>query len=70
MVYPKKLDIVPYAIQWDLIAYLFYLLQFSPTNPKLLVHSTSSPLPLGNQKSVLQVCESVSVIFIVHNMEP
>ena len=32
----------------------------SSANPKLPVHTTPSPLPLGNHKSVLYVCESVS----------
>ena len=31
-------------------------------NPKLPLHFSLTPLPLGNHKSVLYVCESVSWI--------
>ena len=34
--------------------------------PKLPIHSSPSPLPFGNHKSVLYVCESVSVLWIFY----
>ena len=56
----KGLDIVPCAIQQDLNAYLYQMQTFAPANPKL--PSPSHSLPLGNNKSVLQVHEFVSLL--------
>ena len=41
----KWLDIVPCAIQQDLIAYPLQMQEFASMNPRLLVHSTPSPSP-------------------------
>ena len=57
MVYLRRLDIVPCAIQQDLIVSHFK--QFASANFKLLVHPFPSLDPLGNHKSVfyvLRVC--------------
>ena len=43
----KWLDIVPSAIQQDLIANLFQRQQFLSINPKLPIHPTPSPSPLA-----------------------
>ena len=60
MVYYNTLNIVPCAIQQDLVVYLFYIQQFVSASPKLLIYS-SPPFPFGNHKFVFSVCESISV---------
>ena len=46
MVYPKRLGIVPCAVQQDPIAYSFSRQQFASTNPKLPIHPALSPSPV------------------------
>ena len=65
MVYHRILSTVPCAIQQDLVVYPSY------TSLHLLIPNSQSippplPLPLGNHKSALYVCEFVSVSQIVH----
>ena len=60
MFHHKWLDIIPCAIQQDLIAYPLQMSLFASTNPKLTIHPTSSRLPLGSHKFVLLVQEFVS----------
>ena len=60
MFYHKWLDIVPCAIQQDLIAYPLQMQQFPSTNPKLPVHPTPSPSATTNllrnwQNTVIQL---------------
>ena len=62
MLYPKRLDTVPCAVQKDLIAYPFRMSELAATNAKLPIHPSS--LPLGNHKCVLHGCESASVLWI------
>lgn len=45
--YYSLLHIIPCAIQYDLIVYLFYIQQFVPANLKLLIYS-STTFPFGN----------------------
>ena len=59
MVYHKILNIVPCAIEWDLV-HPFYIYQFASANPKVLIHPFPPP-PLGNHQSPLYVHSSVSV---------
>ena len=47
MVYSKRLDRVPCAVEKDLIASPFQMESFASINPKLPVHPTSSCLPLA-----------------------
>ena len=49
MFYPKRLDTLYCAVQWDFIAYPFYMQLLASTNLKLPMHHTSSPFPLGNK---------------------
>ena len=50
------------AVQQDLIAYPFQMLQFASTNPKLPAHPSPSPFPLSSHKSVLLVrCPEVYI---------
>ena len=44
MLHHKWLDIVPSAVQWDLIAYPFQRQLFASVNPRFPVHPTPSPL--------------------------
>ena len=60
-VYHRVLNIVSCALQEDLVVYPSYIQQFASANPKLPVLPSLTSLPLGNPKSVLYVCESVSV---------
>ena len=62
MFYPKKLDIVPCAIQQDLIAYPLQRQKFASCKPKLPVPPSPSPSLLGNHKSILQVHEFASFL--------
>ena len=61
MVYHRVLNMVPCAVQQDLV-YLSYMWQFASAHPKLRVQPPS--LPLGNRRSVLYVCECVSILEI------
>ena len=62
MVYPKRLDRVPWAVQQDLIAYPFSMQQLASTNPKLPVQPTPSASPLATTSLF-----SVSVsLFLFH----
>ena len=54
MVCHKILNIIPCAIQQDLVVYPSYIYQFVYANPKLPIHPSSTP-PLGNHKSVFCV---------------
>ena len=45
MLYHKWLDIVPRAIQMDIVAYPFQRQEFASINPKLPIHPTPSPTP-------------------------
>ena len=54
MVYYRVLSIAPCATQWGLV-FLFHTWQFAFADPKLPLY----PLPLGNHRSVLYVCEIV-----------
>ena len=63
MVYYRTLNIVPCAIQQDLVVYPFYIYQFASANSKFPIHP-SPTISLGNCKSVLNVCEPVSVLQI------
>ena len=62
-IYHTIFNTVPYALQQDLVVYLFYIQQFASANSKLPVLSSPTHLPLGN-KSVPSVCKSVSVLQI------
>ena len=53
----KWLDMVPCAMEQDLIAYPFQRQYSASINPRLTVHPTPSPSSLANHKSVLQVHE-------------
>ena len=72
VVYHRILSIVPCAIPSDLVVYPPYIQYFASANCKLPRHLSPTLLsvPLGNCKSVLQVCESVSVLqinpFVLH----
>ena len=57
MLHHMWLDIVPSAIQNDLMAYPFQTQEFASINTKFPIHATPSPLPLllCNHKSVLHV---------------
>ena len=46
----KGLDIVPCAVQQDLIAYPLPMQEFASTIPKLLVHPSSSTFPLATTR--------------------
>ena len=59
----RILNIVSWAMQWDLVVYLFYKKYFVSANPKFLILS----LPpfffrFGNRKFDFHVCESVSIL--------
>ena len=60
--YYKILNIVPCAMQQDLVIYLFHIQQFVSVNPKLLIYP--SLLNFGNHTFVFYVCGSVSVLQI------
>jgi len=53
----KWLDMVPCAMEQDLIAYPFQRQYSASINPRLTVRPTPSPSSLANHKSVLQVHE-------------
>ena len=59
--YYKILSIVPCAIQWVLVVYLFYIQYCVSINPKFLIYP-SPPSPFGNHKFVFYACESISVL--------
>ena len=51
--YYKILSIVPCAIQWVLVGYLFFIKYCVYVNPKLLIYpSPPPPFPFGNHKFV------------------
>ena len=56
--------VFPHAVQYILIAYLFYTQQFVPLNPLLLPCLPPSLFPSGIQEFVLDTCESVSICLI------
>ena len=56
------LNIVPCAIQEDLVAHPSYVFWFASANSKVPLHPSSTPLLLGSHESVLYVCESVCFI--------
>ena len=60
MVYHRILNIVPCAIQSDLVVYPFYIYQFSSANPNLTLHPSPSLFLLGN-RILFCVHDSVSV---------
>ena len=60
MAYHKMLNIVPCAVQRDLV-YSPYTKLFASANPKLPILPFPTLLPTGNHKSVLYVFVSVSV---------
>ena len=59
VVYHRILNIIPCAIQKDLVIYLFYIYQFVSANPKLPIQLSPTHLCLGNNQSVC-VSDSVS----------
>ena len=59
IVYHRILNVIPGAVQQDLVVYLFYIQQLVSANPKLLIYFPT-PFPLGNREFVFCVCESVS----------
>ena len=61
MVYPRIFNIVPCALQQDLVVYPSYIKKLTSTNPSLQLHPSTNALPLGNHQSVLYVHDSVSV---------
>ena len=62
IVYHRTLNIVPCAMQEDLVIYPFYIQQFASANPKFPVHpSPTNPAPRQPQ-SDFYVCESVSAL--------
>ena len=61
MIYLRIFNIVPCAVQEDLVVYPSYIYSFASANPTLPLHPSPTPIPIGNHKSVLYVCESVSV---------
>ena len=61
MFYCKRLDTVTCAVQQDLLVHPPQMQSFASTTPKFPGHPSPFPLPLGNHRSVLHVCESVSV---------
>ena len=46
MIYYRILNIVPCAIQWDLVVCLFYIEYFVYANLKLLIYPSLTPFPL------------------------
>ena len=57
MVYHRLLNIVLCAMQQDVVVYAFYTYKLTPANPKLPLLPFSNPLPLGNHKANLYVCD-------------
>ena len=57
MIFHRILNMVPCAIQWDLVVYHFYVHYFASSDPKFPLHLF--PHPLGSHTSVLYICESV-----------
>ena len=51
-------------VQQDLVVYPSSTQQFASADPKLRLHPSPNPLPLGNHKSDLCVCESVFLLQI------
>jgi len=67
----QEYDIVPCAVQQDLIAYPLHMQQFASTNPKLPVHPTLSPSPSAStglfsmSLSLFLFCREVSLHHIL-----
>ena len=55
LVYHRMLNIVPCAIQQDLVVYSFSVKYLASADPKLPIHPSPAPLPLGNHRSVFRV---------------
>ena len=55
MVYHRILNIVPCAVQWDLVVYPSCIYQFASADPNFPVRPSLHPLPLGDHRSVLCV---------------
>ena len=64
MAYYGILNIVPCTIQEVFAVYPSCMPWFATANPKLPIHPSHNLFLLGNHKSVLYVCESVSVSWI------
>ena len=64
MVHHRTLNIVSCAIQYDLVVHPSYIPWFVFANHTLPVLLPFPCLPLGNYKSVLYICEPVSVFQI------
>ena len=50
------IQLVPCAMQQDLVVYPFYKYQFASANPKFPIHHSPPLLPFGNHKSIFCVC--------------
>ena len=61
MVYHRILNIVPCAIQQDLVVYPFYIYKLTSADSNLPLHSSPNPRPLDNHQSVVYVRDSVSI---------
>ena len=64
MVYPKRLSIVPCAVQLGTLYLTILNVMVYISLPQTPHPSQSFPGPLGNHKSVLYICEAVSVLKI------
>ena len=62
MVYHRIVNIAPCAIQQDLVVCPSCIYWFTSANSRLPVLPSPSLPPLGSHKSVLDICESVSVL--------
>ena len=60
MAYHKVLNIVPWAVHKALV-YPSCVLKPVSASPSLPLHLSLTPLPLGNHRSILGVCDSASV---------
>ena len=67
MVYHRILNIFPCVKQQDLVIYPFYMWYPISTKPNLLLYVSPNPLPLGDQRSVLYVYDSVSVSEVIND---
>ena len=63
MGYNKRTGIIPSAVQYFPVVYLFYTQWFVSTNPIYLI-CPSLPLLFGNHKFIFCICESISVLSI------
>ena len=60
MVYHRIMNIILCAIQSDLVVHPFYIEEFPSASSKFSLYPMPLSFPLGNYKSVLYICESVS----------